>query len=253
MADEDIRLALGSDIDRLEEEKANVIYVDDAIKKLPTKHMGEDPDINEIMETGYYSYTDLKGEKDLLIVHNYPNRYVVQYRLTANSLDRRYRPNGGGNYNEWQSIGNVNFGNSEFVEYVSGGVNNVCAALDDLYQSKIGVREYASVDKAGIIRLHKRGDGTNISGLVVDKNNGGTYVNTNSDYGITRTGDGKVVVSAASKNDIDEKANNYKPIVPATLSTAVQSVTGHLSNLKTVDKSSIVAAINELWVKINEK
>ena len=89
--------------------------------------------------------------------------------------------------------------------------------------NKLDKTQYASTEQAGVIKIYKRGDGTNISGIVV-KEDGSAYVNTNSDYGTMRTGDGKVVIAAASEDDIDAKTNKYKPITPSTLDYAVKSV-----------------------------
>lgn len=53
------------------------------------KHIGENPNLDSIKETGFYTYTH-GGTKYNLIVQNYPGRYVVQYQFTANNINRRY-------------------------------------------------------------------------------------------------------------------------------------------------------------------
>lgn len=77
---------------------------------------------------------------------------------------------------------------------------------------------YASSTQYGLVKTPTK------SGIV--SYNGELTVNTNSQYGTSRTGDGKVVTASASESDIDAGTNNYKPIVPGNLRYAVISAAG---------------------------
>lgn len=133
----DILLAKGEDVEKLKEEKADITYVDEKIVEIPATYKGENPNIDNITETGLYSYINAWNELDLLIVRNYPGRYVVQYRFTANSIDRRFCFEGSTQYTSWGSIAGDNFpnlGKAENIKYVNGDIQNVSSALDDLYK-----------------------------------------------------------------------------------------------------------------------
>lgn len=133
----DILLAKGEDVEKLKEEKADTTYVDEKIAEIPATYVGVNPNIDEIKETGIYSYVNAWNELDLLIVRNYPGRYVVQYRFTANSIDRRFCFEGSTQYTSWGSIAGDNFpnlGKAENIKYVNGDIQNVSSALDDLYK-----------------------------------------------------------------------------------------------------------------------
>lgn len=66
----------------------------------------DNSELDNIEETGFYTYT-LDGTKYNLIVQTYPNRWVVQYQLTANNLLRRFKAYRNGQWHEftsWYSI-----------------------------------------------------------------------------------------------------------------------------------------------------
>lgn len=114
--------------------------------------------------------------------------------------------------------------------------NNVIkAALDE----KVSNTQYATTNQAGLIKLHKRSDGTNISGINVDGTTGEAEINVVSAYGLQRTGDGKVVTAAATEAEIDAGTNNYKPIVPANLDYAVKKVVTTAENTYTTTPNQI--------------
>ncbi len=74
----------------------------------------------------------------------------------------------------------------------------------------------ASINSLGGIKLYSS-NGVNCSGLVV-YDDGTTLVYTNPEYGITRSGDGKVITAPAATDEIFDGTNAYKPIVPAMFS-----------------------------------
>lgn len=71
----------------------------------------------------------------------------------------------------------------------------------------------ATTSEPGVVQLSPRG------GI---KYSNGLTVATNANYGTTRTGDGKVVIAAATEADIDAATNVYKPITPATAQYTVE-------------------------------
>ena len=83
--------------------------IHDTIADIPATDLGNHPNIDDVTETGFYTYINNWGEKDLLVVHTYPNRYVVQYRFTMNSVDRRYKDITGSVYNSWTAIASTDF------------------------------------------------------------------------------------------------------------------------------------------------
>lgn len=97
-------------------------------------------------------------------------------------------------------------------------ISSIMLSVDD----KVGKTDYASITQAGIVKLYNSG-GTNRSGLLI-QSDGSLLVNVNPENGLSRTGDGKLVISAATRDDIDKRTQNYKPLVPSMLEYAVDSV-----------------------------
>lgn len=118
------------------------------------------------------------------------------------------------------------------------------AADAALENNKLDKTQYASVSQPGVIMLYNK-NGINRSGLVV-YDDGSAVVNTKTERGVTRDGAGQIGINPATEAEITAGTDAYKPIVPATLSHAVQTVTGQLTGLETTDKSSFTAAINEV-------
>ena len=119
-----------------------------------------------------------------------------------------------------------------------------------LGNNKVDKTKYASVSQAGVIMLYNK-NGVNRSGLVV-YDDGSVVVNTKAEHGITRDGAGQIGINPATEAEITAGTDAYKPIVPATLSHAVQSVMGELTGLETHEQSSLVSAINEINAKSAE-
>ena len=119
----------------------------------------------------------------------------------------------------------------EQFDGVNGNIDRIDTDISYIKLSlnnKVGKTDYASVTQAGIVKLYNSG-GTNRSGLLV-QSDGSLLVNVNSEYGLNRTGDGKLVISPATNDDIDKRTQNYKPIVPSTLEYAVNSVLDSTQN-----------------------
>jgi len=127
-----------------------------------------------------------------------------------------------------------------------GQMKTFASTLKGLLDNKVDKTQYASTTQAGIVKLYTSSGGSNISGLSISDTNGSIHVATNSSKGTQRTGSGEVIISAATTSDIDTGTSSYKPIVPSTLSYAVQSVGGKLEELSTTAQDSYVAAINEV-------
>lgn len=85
----------------------------DSVSTIPAVDLGTHPNVDDVTETGFYTYINNWGEKDLLVVHKYPDRYVIQYRFTMNSIDRRYKDITGSVYNAWSAIASVDFANPQ--------------------------------------------------------------------------------------------------------------------------------------------
>lgn len=121
----------------------------------------------------------------------------------------------------------------------------VKSALDE----KVSKEQYATTEQAGLIKLHRRGDGTNISGINVNNTTGEAEINVVSAYGLRRTGDGKVATAAATEAEIDSGTNNYKPIVPANLDYAVKKVVPNAENRHSTTPQRVGAWIDDrpIW------
>ena len=114
--------------------------------------------------------------------------------------------------------------NEKKITDLTSDISSIKLSLNN----KVGKTDYASITQAGIVKLYNSG-GTNRSGLLV-QSDGSLLVNVNSEYGLSRTGDGKLVISPATNDDIDKRTQNYKPIVPGTLEYAVNSVLDSTQN-----------------------
>lgn len=141
---------------------------------------------------------------------------------------------------------------SDWWPIVKGNFTALKNAADALQNDKVDKTQYASTDQAGIIKLHSSGSGNN-SGIAVGSN-GDIYINTNADYGTKRSGDGKLCTAAATTEEIAAETNAYKPIVPSTVRSAVEGITGAAADINNIEnsigqpsvKSDIVTAINSL-------
>lgn len=94
--------------------------------------------------------------------------------------------------------------------------------LDVKLNTKVDKGTIASISQLGMIKLYESGSGKNISGLVIDQQTGVTYVNTGN--GITRSGDGKIIINAATDEEVAAGTEVYKPITPKTLNTALENI-----------------------------
>ncbi len=79
----------------------------------------------------------------------------------------------------------------------------------------------------------------------------GTVRLTDGSSGIKDTGNNYIGVAKATDEEVEDLSNQYKPIVPSNLKKAVETIGGVLDELTTEDKSSYVAAINELKEQLN--
>ncbi len=88
----------------------------------------------------------------------------------------------------------------------------------------------ASDKNVGGIKLLTDGGGKNISGLVVEDDgypsidsdtDGRTHVNTSPEYGITRDGEGRVVINPATAGEVAAGTESYKPVTPKTLKSVL--------------------------------
>ena len=89
--------------------------------------------------------------------------------------------------------------------------------LDDITEEKVNAWNNppkATTSTYGMVKLSTKGGISYAEGLTV---------NTNSEYGTGRTGDGKVVVKAATEEEIKVGTQEYKPIVPATFKKALEA------------------------------
>lgn len=118
---------------------------------------------------------------------------------------------------------------------------------------KVNRNEYASTEQAGIIKL-KKGSAGNYSGLVVE-GDGSVHVYTKESTGTKRSGDGSITVVAATNEEIDAKQQKYKPIVPATLEYAVQSVTDaefDSTSINPIQNKTVSSKISNINSKIEQ-
>lgn len=113
------------------------------------------------------------------------------------------------------------------IEILNHTLEKEISELNQTVETKVDKTQYASTSNYGLVKLSSKGGVSNSNGLTV---------NTNADYGTSRSGDGKVIISSATKSDIDERSNAYKPITPSTLVYAVNSVIG-----KSIDELNQVA------------
>lgn len=87
--------------------------------------------------------------------------------------------------------------------------------LSELGNDYVAQGQFASTTQAGIVKLYSRIGTTNASGLFVNSD-GSMCVYTDPNYGTNRSGDGKVVTSPATADEIEAGTQAYKPITPAT-------------------------------------
>ena len=90
------------------------------------------------------------------------------------------------------------------------------SVLDGITAAKVNAwnnPQTATTDRYGTVKLSAKGGISYAEGLTV---------NTNANYGTGRTGDGKVVVKAATEEEIKAGTQEYKPIVPATFKKALE-------------------------------
>lgn len=134
---------------------------------------------------------------------------------------------------------------SDFTAADNTLCNEYKAADEELDNKKVNRDEYATETTAGIVTL-KRG-GSNNSGLLIGSK-GELAVNVSPDgrFGLTRDGAGQIKTYPATEAEISMGTDAYKPIVPKTLKTAVESIVGKSEELTTKDKTSLTAAVNEL-------
>ncbi len=141
--------------------------------------------------------------------------------------------------------------NSGFFTDFQGQTFNILDSINASEIAKINNKvdntQYASHSQTGIVKLRYH-NGKNYSGIK-DLGDGVIQINANASKGLTISGSNELITSPASETDIEEGANKYKPIVPANLEYAVESVTGKKSELNTEDKTSLTAAINEINAK----
>lgn len=112
----------------------------------------------------------------------------------------------------------------------TAGDNNIQEALNN----KVNNTDYATSSSYGVIKL---------GGGLYTYSNGTTGVYPKN--GIRVSGDGAVIIDAATADEAAAGTNVYKPITPSTL----KSVTGDMTSLTTTAKDSITNAINEVIVK----
>lgn len=129
--------------------------------------------------------------------------------------------------------------NSDKIDKAVGDLQTRAAGIETSIADKVDKTQYASVDAAGVIKLHygiSSGKKVNRSGIVVGSD-GTAYVATGN--GLTRSGAGVVGISPATAEEIAAGTETYKPIVPATFKTALETATD-LQVVSGVDIHSIV-------------
>lgn len=135
-----------------------------------------------------------------------------------------------------------------FWHKVGACISEIQTKLSSLHttaENKVDKTQYASTTQAGIIKLHKRGDGTNISGIIVSDEDGTAYIATNENQGTRRDDAGQIGIVAATEEEIDAGTQSRKPIVPSTLGYAVNSIVGE-------DITSLTASIGSIQNEIEE-
>jgi len=145
---------------------------------------------------------------------------------------------------------NTNVGTMSDLQVSADNLVAAINKIDDKAKAAAATT-YASTSEAGIVKLYSV-DGKNTSGLNVDAADGSVWIGTNSDKGTQKTSSGEIATAAADVTDIDAAINSYKPIVPSTLSYAVQSIGGTLTELKTQSQDSYISAINEIKTDIDD-
>lgn len=131
---------------------------------------------------------------------------------------------------QWdESLSNANFYNSNSQGYASldelahdtleafnrKHIHTNKDVLDDITEEKVNAWNNpptATTSTYGMVKLSSKGGISYAEGLTV---------NTNAEYGTGRTSDGKVVVKAATEEEIKAGTQEYKPIVPATFKKAL--------------------------------
>lgn len=129
--------------------------------------------------------------------------------------------------------------NSDKIDKAVGDLQTRAADIETSIADKVDKTQYASVDAAGVIKLHygiSSGKKVNRSGIAVGSD-GTAYVATGN--GLTRSGAGVVGISPATAEEIAAGTEAYKPIVPATFKKALETATD-LQAVSGVDIHSIV-------------
>uniref|UniRef100_A0AAU8MLS8 Pectinesterase n=1 Tax=Geladintestivirus 1 TaxID=3233133 RepID=A0AAU8MLS8_9CAUD len=75
------------------------------IEGKPKIDLGVVTTIDDIIKTGYYTYSKAENEDvQTLIVQNYPGRWLCQYQFTPNNINRRYLDYSTNLWSEWATI-----------------------------------------------------------------------------------------------------------------------------------------------------
>lgn len=115
--------------------------------------------------------------------------------------------------------------NNSCDEYIN--LDGTVEGWEKVGSTQVDLKGYVkNTDVAGINKL----------GLVQIPYNGGLGVSAN----------GGITIDRATTAEIKALSNQYKPIVPVNLKTAVETIGGVIDELDTNDKSNYVSAINEI-------
>lgn len=166
-------------------------------------------------------HAEMQG-KEIFISYNLSDTADTDFgirllgNLNAKSVEadalRVYNPTG---REDWEDISYERIGdwdNAAAKVHTHSNKN----VLDGITATKVNAwnnPQTATTDRYGTVKLSVKGGISYADGLTV---------NTNTDYGTGRTGDGKVIVKAATEEEIKAGTQEYKPIVPATFKKALE-------------------------------
>lgn len=160
--------------------------------------------------------------------------------LTVNvpTTDPKYglKRDGSGNIKiDAATAAEVTAGTNAYKPITPATLKTVKTEITNAYKAAINAIPTADTDNFGLVKLAARG------GI---SNGGGLTVNTNTEYGTSRTGDGKVVIAAATDTEVEAGTQAYKPIVPKTLKTVRDKITADYTEADAAIKNNTVLCLD---------
>lgn len=131
------------------------------------------------------------------------------------------------------------------VGWVELAFKHDITAVSEKLESKTDKTDYADTENAGLIRLSSY-DGKNNSGLVVNSENGITYVNVRQDWGISRDSEGQIGINPATQTEVNAGTEERKPVTPKTLKTAVKTYEYRASDMTTGSLGTMRISFNDI-------